>query len=172
MQEKTINHADCEVCEMAIIAGTAKLDEAVQQHLQSCPACQEFARWQDSLLALPPEEHETPSFASIIQENHRRKREQRKLRLIALPLSIAAAAALAVGGIIFQLPPHTVPGNENDYQLLNDPTLFAAALEESSVLLAWDQATLHEQQCIDSMRAAQDGSKAWSIELFNPYSEE
>jgi len=173
MEEKIISSITCELCENAIVSGNDLNDPAMQEHLRTCQACREFAQFQQTMLNLPMPELPTPSFESVLQEMHRRKQQQRRrLHFIAYPLSLAAAAALVIGGIVFQLPGNPEHNSAADYQIFNDSAAFAVALEESSILMAWDQTTHSEQQCIDSMRDAQLGNQAWSIEVFNPYNEE
>lgn len=52
-----------------------------------------------------------------------------------------------------------------------DSEAFTAALEENTVTLAWDTTSRREAQCRDSLNAVAQ-SKNWTIEYFNPYSEE
>lgn len=175
MSEKLINQISCAECEKALIAGTYADDPAVMMHLKSCPACREFADFQQTLLAVPPVvEHDLPGFESIMQKVRAEKaRSRRNLRLIAWPLSLAAAAAVAVAGIVFQLPTaETATAVPSASYQLDDVEILAAAWEESTVMLAWDQTTAHESRCIDSMQAARQGAENWSIEVFDPYNED
>jgi hypothetical protein len=50
--------------------------------------------------------------------------------------------------------------------------ILAAAWDESTVQLAWDQTSAYENSCINSMEAARQGAENWSIEVFNPYNED
>lgn len=186
-----INIMTCSECELAIIEGRMD-DPEVVQHLSACAECREFAEFQQEMLsaeAVIP--GAIPEFSAIKAEADRRARAKHNvLRLIVVPFSMAAAAAVAVGGIFFQnfLPTDSklknnaeiVPTVQNvqeypavfaeDYFF--DSEEFAYALEESSIMLAWDAASSSENQCRNSMRAALYGNDQWSIEVFNPYSEE
>ena len=160
----------CEDCQYAIIAGTAEKDVCIAEHLAQCPDCRSFADFQQSLLAADPVIHnQIPDFAGIRKEAGRRQRVRRtNLRFVLLPLSAAAAAMIAVGGIFFHT--RVEPISTNEY-LLADVEVLNAALEASSVMLTWDTA-LNLDQCRSSMRAARDGNDNWNIEIFNPYSED
>ena len=140
MSEKLTNKISCAACESAIIAGNIADDPAIQEHLQSCPACREFALFQQTLLAVPPVvKNDLPEFEVIMQKVHAEKaRSRRNLRLITWPLSLAAAAALAVGGIVFQLPTaeKNISAPVENY-LWEDSEILAAAWDESTVQLAW-----------------------------------
>lgn len=175
MSEKLTNKINCAACESAIIAGNIADDPAIQEHLQSCPACREFALFQQTLLAVPPVvKNDLPEFDVIMQKVHAEKvRSRRNLRLITWPLSLAAAGALAVAGIVFQLPTaekDVIISGEN--YLGDDAEILAAAWDESTVQLAWDQTSAYENSCINSMEAARQGAENWSIEVFNPYNED
>lgn len=175
MSEKLTNKISCAACESAIIAGNIADEPAIQEHLQSCPACREFALFQQTLLAVPPVvKNDLPEFEVIMQKVHAEKaRSRRNLRLITWPLSLAAAAALAVGGIVFQLPTaeKNISAPVENY-FWDDSEILAAAWDESTVQLAWDQTSAYENRSISSMEAARQGSEKWSIEVFNPYNED
>ena len=186
----------CQDVENAIIAGTAESDLHVQEHLQKCPACCEFAQFQKDLLATEAViTGNIPEFSAIKAEARRRKHEQRRfLKFAVLPLCAAAAFTLVLAGVFFhqhlegtmiRLRNHPQPSDntfavaqdqtvrswEEFYQLLDDNSSFAAALEENTVTLAWDQHSNREAQLRKSMRDARSGDH-WSIEFFNPYSED
>ena len=180
-----INIMTCSECELAIIEGRLD-DPEVVQHLSACAECREFAEFQQEMLsaeAVIP--GAIPEFSAIKAEADRRARAKRTvLRLIVVPFSMAAAAAVAVTGIFFQNFMPGNPGTKNSSELIItyptayseeyffDSEEFAYALEESSIILAWDAASHSENQCRDSMSAALYGDAQWSIEVFNPYSEE
>ena len=176
MSEKIKNQATCEACQLAIASGGNIDDPLLAQHLQDCPECREFAEFQKMILSTPLEvERELPEFSDLMQQMHQQKnRSRRFLRTVTWPLSIAAAAAVVVGGVFWQIPrePVMMPGAELEELPWNDSALFAAALEESSVMLAWDQATYNENICQNSLQAARKGAENWSIEVFNPYNED
>lgn len=175
MSEKLKNRAICEQCEAAVIAGTVQNDPVLAEHLRNCPVCREFADFQQTLLDMEPAvEKDLPEFAALMQKVHQQKiRSRRNMHFIVWPLSMAAAAAVIIGGFALQLPPEqTVKKSVGEYKLFEDPAALAAALEESTVLLAWDNASIGEKNCKNSMREARQGAENWSIEVFNPYSEE
>lgn len=175
MSKKLKNRAICEQCRAAVIAGTVQDDAVLAEHLQSCPACREFADFQQTLLDMEPVvERELPDFAVLIEKVHQQKiRSRRNMHFIVWPLSIAAAAALMIGGFALQLPTEQpVKKSVSEYKILEDSAVLAAALTESTVLLAWDNASIGEKNCKNSMREARQGAENWSIEVFNPYSEE
>lgn len=176
MSEKIKDQATCEACQLAIASGGNIDDPLLAQHLQDCPECRAFAEFQKMVLSTPLEvERELPEFSDLMQQMHQQKnRSRRFLRMITWPLSMAAAAAVVIGGVVWQIPqePTVMPGAELEELPWNDSALFAAALEESSVMLAWDQATYNENNSLNSMQAARKGAESWSIEVFNPYSED
>ncbi len=196
--EKLSKHAliSCEEAEMAIIDGSAAENPAVQEHLRNCAMCREFAQFQQELLNVEPAiASEPPEFAAIKAEAQRRQNNQRRfLRFAVLPLGMAAALTLVLGGIFFhgqlagtaekvqQLKSNSriaaaenkshAPRDWNEfYQLFEDNENFSAALEENTVTLAWDQHSSRELQLRNSLNDARSGDQ-WSIEFFNPYSEE
>ena len=162
----------CAACEEIIIAGSVQADPAAQEHLQQCKACREFADFQQTLLQAEPLIHNPiPTWESIKAEHARRRRQRsRILRFIALPAAAAAAAMVAIGGFYMQFA-----GNENpeiipaaEYGFMADVDTLAAALEESSVALAWDNSRIGEK-ALNSVQAARSGGSQWQIELFDPY---
>lgn len=176
MSEKIKDQTICEACQLAVAAGGNIDDPLLAQHLQDCPECQQFAEFQKLVMATPLSvERELPEFSDLIQQMHQQKKRSRRfLRMMVWPLSMAAAAAVVIGGIALQLPQTQLPeyGTEPEYPLWEDSALFAAALDESSVMLAWDQTTYNENICHNSMQAARLGAELWSIEVFNPYNED
>lgn len=164
----------CSDCEMAIIAGTAALDPAAMKHLENCSACREFAEFQKTVLAAEPVINSNiPGFAQICSM---RKRQQRMrfncLKFIVVPTVAAAALILTVAGVFFhwQSTPE-VPVPATEYAIFADAANFAAMLEESSVTLAWDQATPREVAARDLVQDIRESAE-WNIEIFNPYNED
>ena len=117
----------CEDCQYAIIAGTAEKDVSIAEHLAQCPDCRSFADFQQSLLAADPVIHnQIPDFAGIRKEAERRQRVWRtNLRFVLLPLSAAAAAMIAVGGIFFHT--RVEPISTTEYLLADAEVLTAVA---------------------------------------------
>ena len=107
----------CDLCEAAIINGTASKDPAIQSHLAECAVCREFARFQAELLTLEPViKTDMPTFESIKRKAVQRKCNKSKImRLVVMPLSMAAAVAVTVSVIIFDahFAGHTDTGTEN-----------------------------------------------------------
>jgi hypothetical protein len=184
----------CEDCQLAIIAGTDGLDPQVQEHLKNCPDCREFASFQQEILAAEPVVNgKIPEFSAIRNAAAQRKASHsRFIRLVAVPFAMAAALTLVLGGVFFHnqleesgklvyrskkpMEKHravqTASRSLNDYyMMLDDSSSFAEMLEESTVTMAWDQTSVREVQCLNSMQAARSGD-VWNIEMFNPYSEE
>lgn len=186
----------CTICEEAVVAGTANSDPSIRAHLAGCPSCREFADFQKDLLALEPViKGNIPEFAEIKRISYKRKDRTRKmLRLVVIPMSIAAAVALCIGTVLFDVQLTTVsyepsqqpnsqhytaaaasPAAPDEIEPVNiwpvEDDMFAAALEENSVTLTWDQPFTGVQICKNSMQDARNGEQ-WSIEVFNPYSED
>lgn len=187
----------CEDCQLAIIAGTADNDPQLQEHLKNCSDCRDFAAFQQEVLTAEPEiSGKIPEFAAIKNAAAQRKRSHNRfLRLAVVPISMAAALTLVLGGVFFHQhleendslvrhhkkikKPHFAAAkhtkkakNLNDfYMVLDNSESFAVMLEESSVVMAWDRTSTRETQCRKSMQAARSGDE-WNIEIFNPYSEE
>ena len=133
--------------------------------------------------------------------DQRKESSSRFLRLFVVPVSAAAALVLAIGGVFFQMhltktpakpmvvaPRTAVPVGEKAVKesadlagedvlpeelsnIFADSEAFAAALEEHTVTLAWDQTSSREMQWRNSMSAAGSNDN-WSIDYFNPYNEE
>ncbi|MBE6367444.1 MAG: hypothetical protein E7052_05975 [Lentisphaerae bacterium] len=168
----------CRECEMAIVAGSVQENPAVQVHLDACPACREFADFQQLMLkSLPADDCVLPEFSEICSAVKNRHQQQRKrLKFWLYPLSAAAAAAIFAGGIYLNLPSSPINSYKNNYAAAElqwfDESTLNTLLEENSVKMTWDQTSSKENQCIDSMRAARSGSDQWSIELSNFYSED
>lgn len=164
----------CEDCEMAIIAGTVQNDPAAVEHLKECAACREFAEFQKKLLQIEPVISDTtPGFSQICSA--RRKQQEMRfncLKFIVLPTAVAAAVCLSAAGMFW----HMQSGQEQvsgqlDYAIFADENAFAALLEESTVTLAWDQATPRENAARELVQDLRENA-AWNIEMFNPYNED
>lgn len=163
----------CSDCEAAIIAGTAGSDPAVQKHLQQCAACREFAEFQSLVLSAElPSAEQAPEYTQIKSalRQHNRLRHN-FLRFIVIPTAAAAAAVLAVTGVFWHMGMEKTPATPVEYTILADSQTFAAALEESTITLAWDQVSNHAAACSASLDAIRQ-SGDWSIEVFNPISED
>ena len=176
--DKTVNTNlySCSDSEYAIIAGTAESDPQARAHLQTCAACREFAGFQQMLLAAEvPTAARLPEFAEIrsaaIQQ---RKQRRRVLKFSYISLGAAAAAAVCIGGVFFNLPEVGSGANQllGNRVYLSEPVDWDAFLEDSSIKMTWDHAGSWEDKCKDSLQAARRGSDQWSIELANFYSEE
>lgn len=132
----------------------------------------------------------------------KRESSSRFLRMVIMPLSAAAAFMLAICGIFFynMLPDGEKNGTVANLSVTDNVTadtsttgvttviavrdrsaektgpvltyeeISVAALTEN-VTMAWDVATHQEAQCRTSMNAARS-NEDWSIDYFNPYSEE
>lgn len=163
----------CSDCEAAIIAGIAGSDPAVQKHLQQCAACREFAEFQAMVLSAElPSAKQAPEYAQIkgALRQHNRLR-QNYLRFIVMPTAAAAAAVLAVTGVFWHMGTEKTPPALVEYTIFADSQAFAAALDESTITLAWDQVSSRAAECsasIDAVRQTGD----WSIEVFNPINED
>ena len=169
MKNKTFNGNACADCEIAIVAGTLNEHPEALKHLQECSACREFADFQKQLMSLAPAVPEnTPSWNSIRREHATRQKNRRNILRFTIPTAVAAAAVLAVGGFYMQMSTEPQTPSYSGYMLSADADIFAAAWEESSVTLAWDQLSSRESACIDSLAAANSG-RHWSIEMFTPY---
>lgn len=163
----------CERCEMAIIDGSVMMSAELAEHLQKCPACREFAEFQRSLLKLEPAVPEpTVSFASIRRQARRQELlQRRRLKMLAWPLSIAAAGVLAVTGFVMGLrtsaapEEYAVPAVAAVNWSLSDSDL-ETVLSGETIQLAWDTAP-GAKRCFNSMSAARDGVDDWSIETFD-----
>ena len=173
MKEIKKEQISCHDCEMAIIAGTAEGNAAAQQHLQHCAACREFAVFQASVLAAADVgKFDPPGFSQISSAMRQQKRLRRNyLRFMVVPMAAAAAAVLAVGGVFLHLRVEKSPVELIEYSLMADSQAFAAALQESTISLAWDQVSSSAAACSASVNDARQ-SGDWSIELFNPYNED
>ncbi|MBO5722590.1 MAG: hypothetical protein J6S19_05705 [Lentisphaeria bacterium] len=169
MENKTFTGNACADCESVIVAGTLNEHPAALKHLQECSACRAFADFQKQLMSLAPAvPGDTPSWNSIRQEHARRRKNRRNILRFTIPAAVAAAAVLAVGGFYMQMDMEPQQPVYSGYMLAADADIFAAAWEENSVTLAWDQLSSKESACIDSLAAANNGSQ-WSIEMFTPY---
>lgn len=174
MEKVKKSNYSCEDCEMAIIAGAVDDSPEAVEHLANCPACREFAKFQETLLTAEPViSGNIPSFARICSA--RRKQRQMRyncLKFIVLPTAAAAALLLTAGGFFFHWQnTQTKPFNGAEYTIFADEASFAALLEESSVTLAWDQITPRESAARSLVQDVRRSAN-WNIEMFNPYNED
>ena len=93
----------------------------------------------------------------------------------AKPTVVALRTAVPVGEKDVKESADIATGEDAlpDYlsNIFADSEAFAAALEEHTVTLAWDQTSNREMQWRNSMSAASSNDN-WSIDYFNPYNEE
>lgn len=171
MNNKTFS---CEDCEMAIIAGTVAENPAAAEHLQNCASCREFAEFQAVVLqAEPVISGNIPSFSQICSAQRRQQKMRFNcLKFIVLPTAAAAALCISAAGMFMHLQPGQAPGaSDINSAIFADEDIFAAVLEESSVTMAWDQATPRETSAGDLLRDLRESAN-WNIEVFNPYNNE
>ena len=173
---KTNGTVSCSDCQLALSSGHSKENSAVEEHLQNCAECQEFARFcQDVLNCDLSVNKPIPAWTTIRREAEKRRSAGRRVLRIWLGVgSLAAAAAVAVTGFVLPMQlEHTpeTPDIQPAYTLAVDAESLVNAWNDSSMLLAWDQAE-NEVACRSSMQDARMGAEQWSIELFNPYNEE
>lgn len=165
----------CQACELAIMSGEVAQNPELAKHLQECPDCREFADFQQNVLSIQlPELPPGPELSVIRQKMLQHQHSRQRLRhVIIYPLATAAAAAVVIAGIMFWHPEPARPLPEDLYKLTADPELWSAAVDESSVFMAWDQEASSEIICRESVRAALQNTP-WSIEfeMANFYNEE
>ena len=175
MKEEKFLKVTCDDCEKAIIAGTLQSDPTLMRHLQECESCRSFAEFQIALLSAEPViEREIPTLSAIKSRLELQKKlRARYLRFAVIPTAAAAAAALAIGGAFMQMElEHSNTQLLPDYTVTLDSESLNNAMNDYSMVLAWDQPSSGENNYVQSFEAAAQAGNNWSIEVFNPYNED
>ncbi len=174
MKEEKFLKVTCDDCEKAIIAGTFQSDPALMNHLQECESCRSFAEFQTALLGAEPViEREIPTLSAIKSRMELQKKfRARYLKFAVIPTAAAAAAALTLGGIFMQMEFERSTQLLPDYTVALDSESLNNAMNDYTMVLAWDQPSSRENNYIRSFEAAAQAGNNWSIEVFNPYNED
>ena len=168
----------CEVCRMAVTAGTAEHDPVLAAHLAECPDCRAFAEFSKVLMHCSPAVPEDiPELAAI---RARAAGGGARLRVAAFRvLGMAAALALAAAAVFY--PRMTGPAKTvaSGYGQAVAVSAAAEGGTESAWYenmaetpqLAWDSRSALEADFANTMANLRQGG-GWNIELFNPIVEE